>query len=252
MLSICGKPDVSILREGLAYAAWLSIHGSEERQRLAAEFVGYILERAREEGGAVYEKAEEVVGEGRAVGSLRLADVRGAEVEVGGKRHVVTVLGGGAQPERSWSGRTLLRIKITAEVDGVRRDYTMTYGRYGKNNAALGLRRGEGRRAGGQGDRRREIRRRDKGPHGEGAEDTPNKGRRDNDGVRQGAPRRLRPLRGARRRHREVARGDEAVTGGAPRGRYVQTLRIGRPCAGCFGSSYSADNGAENTLKIGR
>jgi hypothetical protein len=32
----------------------------------------------------------------------------------------------------------LLRIKITAEVDGVRRDYTITYGRYG-TNAALGF-----------------------------------------------------------------------------------------------------------------
>jgi Fe2+ transport system protein FeoA len=47
---------VSILREGLAYAARLSIHGSEEQRRFAAEFVSYILERAREEGDAVYRK----------------------------------------------------------------------------------------------------------------------------------------------------------------------------------------------------
>jgi len=139
VLSICGKPDVLVLKEGLAYAAWLSVHVSEERQRLAAEFIGYILRRAWEGGREVHEKAEEVVGEGRAVGSLRLADVREAEVEVGGRRHVVDVLGGGAQPEGGKSGRTLLRIKITAEVDGVGRDYTMTYGRYGKNNAALGF-----------------------------------------------------------------------------------------------------------------
>jgi len=32
----------------------------------------------------------------------------------------------------------LLRIKITAEVDGVRRDYEMTFGRYGKINAVMG------------------------------------------------------------------------------------------------------------------
>jgi hypothetical protein len=32
----------------------------------------------------------------------------------------------------------LLRIKITAKVGGVRSDYVMTYGRYGKRNAALG------------------------------------------------------------------------------------------------------------------
>jgi hypothetical protein len=31
-----------------------------------------------------------------------------------------------------------LRIQIAAEVDGVRGDYTMTYGRYGRNNVAVG------------------------------------------------------------------------------------------------------------------
>jgi hypothetical protein len=129
---------VSILKEGLAYAAWLSVHGSGEQQRLAAEFVEYILQRAGEEGGAVYEKAREVVKRGREAGSLSLADVKGAEVEVGGRRHVVDVLGGGAEFEKSWSGRTLLRIKITAEVDGVRGDYEITFGRYGKINAAKG------------------------------------------------------------------------------------------------------------------
>jgi hypothetical protein len=33
----------------------------------------------------------------------------------------------------------LLRIKITAEVDGVRREYTITYGRYGRKNMASGF-----------------------------------------------------------------------------------------------------------------
>jgi len=80
----------------------------------------------------------EIVDRGREVGSLRLTDVRGAEVEVDGRRHVVDVLGGGAELEKSWSGRTLLRIKIKAEVDGVRRDYEITFGRYGKINAAVG------------------------------------------------------------------------------------------------------------------
>jgi hypothetical protein len=130
---------VSILREGLERAAWLSVHGEGERQRLAAEFVGYILQRAREEGSAVYEKALEIVERGREVGSLRLTDVRGAEVEVGGRRHVVDVLGGGAEPEEGRSGRTLLRITIAAEVDGVRNDYEIAFGRYGRNNAAKGF-----------------------------------------------------------------------------------------------------------------
>ncbi len=133
-----GKGYVRILKDGLIRAAWLSVHGSGDQQRLAAKFVGYILQRAGEEGEDVRKKAEEIVKRGREVGSLKLADVKGAEVFVGGRRHVVTVLGGGAQPEGSGSGRTLLRITITAEVDGVRSDYEMTYGRYGKINAAVG------------------------------------------------------------------------------------------------------------------
>jgi len=124
------KGYVLILREGLERAAWLSVHGSGEWQRLAAEFVGYILERAGEEGKEVHEKALEVVEEGRARGSLRL---EGFEREVDGR--LAKVVGGGAQFDEGKGGRTLLRIKITAEVDGVGRDYTITFGRYGKNEA---------------------------------------------------------------------------------------------------------------------
>jgi len=134
-----GEGYVSILREGLERAAWLSVHGSEEQRRLAAEFVEYILQRAGEEGDDVYRKAEEIVKRGREVGSLRLTDIKGAEVLIEGRRHVVSVIGGGAELERSWSGRTLLRITITAEVDRVRGDYTMAFGRYGKDNEAFGF-----------------------------------------------------------------------------------------------------------------
>jgi len=45
---------------------------------------------------------------------------------------------GGAEFDKVRGGRTLLRIKITAEVDGVRREYTMTFSRRGSDNAALG------------------------------------------------------------------------------------------------------------------
>jgi len=127
---------VSILKEGLGHAAWLSVHGSDKQRRLAAEFVEYVLRRAREEGKEVYEKAVEIVEEGRARGSLRLEGFEGV-VEVGGREHVVKVIDGGAELEESWSGKKLMRIKITAEVDGVRREYTITYGRYGRNNAAV-------------------------------------------------------------------------------------------------------------------
>jgi hypothetical protein len=127
---------VSILKEGLSYAAWLSVYGSGKRQRLAAEFVEYILQRAWEEGNDVYRKALEVVEEGRARGSLTLKGFE-KKVEVEGGEYVVKVIDGGAV-EEDRGGRKLLRIKITAEVDGVRRDYTITYSRRGRNNAAVG------------------------------------------------------------------------------------------------------------------
>jgi hypothetical protein len=57
-----------ILKEGLAYAAWLSVHGFGRQKELAAEFIEYILQRAREEGDDVYKKVLEVVEEGKAEG----------------------------------------------------------------------------------------------------------------------------------------------------------------------------------------
>jgi hypothetical protein len=48
---------------------------------------------------------------------------------------VVKVIGGGAEFDVGRSGKKLLRIKITAGVDGVRNDYTITYGRYYRNAA---------------------------------------------------------------------------------------------------------------------
>lgn len=77
-----GKGYVSILKEGLAYAAWLSLHGSGDQKRLTTEFVEYILQRAGEEGQDVYRKAVAVVEEGKARGSLRLDSFEGV-AEVG-------------------------------------------------------------------------------------------------------------------------------------------------------------------------
>jgi hypothetical protein len=128
---------VYIRREGLERAAWLSLHGEGERQRLAAKFVEYILRRAEEESEEVYRKALEVVEEGRARGSLTIKGLE-KRVEVGGVEHVVKVIDGGAEFDVGRSGRKLLRIKITAEVDRVRREYAITFGRYG-TNAAVGF-----------------------------------------------------------------------------------------------------------------
>jgi len=128
---------VSILREGLERAAWLSVYGSGEQQRLAAEFVEYILRRAEKAGKEVYEKATRIVDEGKARGSLTLKGFE-KEVEVDGRRHKVKVIDGSAEFDKSQSGKKLLRLRITAEVDRVRLEYTITYSRYGADNVAKG------------------------------------------------------------------------------------------------------------------
>jgi hypothetical protein len=129
---------VNILKEGLAHAAFLSVYGKDEEQRrLAAEFVEYMFQRADEEGKEVSEKAQKIIEEGRARGSLTLKGFE-MEVEVNGEKYKVKVKGGEAV-EEDRGGKKLLRIRITAEVDGVRRDYEITYSRRGSNNAAVGF-----------------------------------------------------------------------------------------------------------------
>ncbi len=101
-----------------------------------------ILQRAEEACGgtepcAVYEKAAKIIEEGKAWGSLTLRNFE-KKVEVGGKEYVVKVIGWSAELEESQSGKPLLRIRITAEIDGIRGEYEVTYGRYGADNAAMG------------------------------------------------------------------------------------------------------------------
>jgi hypothetical protein len=129
---------VYIRREGLKHAAWLSVHGSENQRKLAAEFVEYILQRAGEESENVRKKAEEIVEEGKAWGSLTLEGFE-KKVEVNGREHMVKVVDWSAELGESRRGKKLLRLKITAEVDGVMRDYVMTYSRYGADNEAVGF-----------------------------------------------------------------------------------------------------------------
>jgi hypothetical protein len=76
------------------------------------------------------------VEEGKARGSLTLKGFE-KEVKVDGRRHVVKVIDGGAVEEKQ-NGKTLLRIRITAEVDGVRSGYMITYGRRSRDNMAEG------------------------------------------------------------------------------------------------------------------
>jgi hypothetical protein len=67
-----------------------------------------------------------------------MAALRGFEkvTEVGGRRHVVKVVDGGAGLRKGKGGGVLLRIKIAAEVDGVRGEYSITFRRRGR--AAVG------------------------------------------------------------------------------------------------------------------
>ena len=129
---------VYIRREGLEHAAWLSVHGSEDQRKLAAEFVEHILQRAKEEGGEVYEKASKIIEEGMSRGSLKLEGFE-KKVEVEGKEHMVKVIGGGAEIDEGRSGKKLLRIRITAEVDRIRSEYTITFSRRSRDNAAVGF-----------------------------------------------------------------------------------------------------------------
>jgi PaRep2b protein. len=204
-----GKGYVSILKEGLAYAAWLSVYGSERQRELAAEFVKYILRRAWEAGREVYEKAKEIVEKGKARDSLKLKGFEG-RVEVGGREHVVKVIDGGAEIEESRSGRKLLRIKITAEVDGVRREYVITYGRYGADNAAVGRAYASADAPGGREADAERFAAVIKALTGERAEGVPHERRHYNYKVLRGAPRRLHALYRTRRRRSEVAGGDGA------------------------------------------
>jgi hypothetical protein len=139
---------VSVLKEGLMRLARLSVRGKDKQQReLAREFVELILQRAGEVGKDVYRKALEVVEEGKAWGSQKLERFE-KKVEVNGETYVVKVTGWGAEIEESQNGKKLLRIKIKAEVgrvegghivDRVEREYTITFSRYGRNNAVAGF-----------------------------------------------------------------------------------------------------------------
>jgi len=70
---------------------------------------------------------------------------------------------------RTETAESYLRIRTTAEVGGVLRDYEITYGKYGKDNAAVGRAYAQRQGAWGQGGRRGEVHRRNKGHYGQGA-----------------------------------------------------------------------------------
>jgi len=82
---------------GLANASWLSLYGEEKPQVLAAEIVEYILQRAEEE----------------------------EMKRLGGR--------GGGQGEGLLNARGFEK----AEVDSVKSEYAITYGRYGTDSKAL-------------------------------------------------------------------------------------------------------------------
>ena len=130
---------VFISSVGLRRAARLSVHGSGRQLELAEEFISFILKRAEEKRKAkkededVNEKVKEVVEKRKSWVSLTL---KGFAATVDGG-YEVKVIDGSAVIEESWSGKKLLRLRITAEVNGVRDDYTITYIR-GDRNKTMG------------------------------------------------------------------------------------------------------------------
>jgi hypothetical protein len=75
---------------------------------------------------------------------------------VGGGIHTVKVIGGGAKLEKGESGELLPRIRITAEVDGVWREYTHLQ-QVWENQRGRGTRLRQGRRPQQQRGRRRKA-----------------------------------------------------------------------------------------------
>jgi hypothetical protein len=139
------KGYVRILKDGLAYAAWLSDYGPEDKRKLARELVDYILQRARDAGDDVLGKVEEIIAKSLAT---RVQDLKNFKevVEINGKKYVVNVTDGEAKTEDK-RGKKYLKIRITAEVshvegghavDHVKREYTITFSRRGAKNAVRG------------------------------------------------------------------------------------------------------------------
>ncbi len=129
---------VRILKEGLAYIAWLSVYGNKEQRKLAEAFIELILLRAEDAGTEVRKKAKEIVEKGKEWSSLTLERFE-KKVKVNGREYMVKVLGWSTKLEESQRGKKLLRLKITAEVNGVRSDYTITFSRHKTNNKVEGF-----------------------------------------------------------------------------------------------------------------
>ncbi len=53
---------------------------------------------------------------------------------MGGRKYMVKVVGWSTELKESQSGKLLLKVKTAAEIDGVKSEYTTTYGRYGEDN----------------------------------------------------------------------------------------------------------------------
>jgi hypothetical protein len=108
---------VYILKEGLAYAAWLSVRGSGEQGSWRQSFVEYILQKG---GGGWRRRLRKSQKDHRggqvSRGSQTLKDFEGGWLRWMARRYVVKVIGGGAEFDEGRSGKKLLRIRITAEV----------------------------------------------------------------------------------------------------------------------------------------
>jgi hypothetical protein len=123
---------------------------------------------------------------------------------------LLRVIGRGAKLEERQDGEKLLRIRIAAEVDGVRSEYTITYSRRGADNAAEGYAYASANAPGGREADAKRFSALVKALTGE----KPGVYRKKNgqiNRVLRGTSGGLRPLRRVSGCHHEVARGDGAV-----------------------------------------
>jgi len=118
-----GKDPVGLAAAAVYIAALM--HGYNRTQKEVANMAGIAVPTLREKIGKL----------------IRLVNtsLKGEKVvETNGRRHVVKIIDGSAEVVKSESGKKLLRIKVAAEVDGVRSEYEITFGRYGRDNVAVG------------------------------------------------------------------------------------------------------------------
>jgi hypothetical protein len=125
-----------IKKEGIIELAHVAKYGVDKAQRReAASLIEHLHKRAKMKGREVLERLEELIREGEKRGTLTELPRGVAEIEWEGRRIATPVEVKKMYAEED-GGK--LRIYVTAVVGGVGGEWTMTFYRHSKTNAALG------------------------------------------------------------------------------------------------------------------